>query len=438
MSVTAGRLSPDLLDAGVVVPTDPGLESVGLVTALDPCRVGAERLDGARVRGRTLESEGTDVAGRLPDGAGCRSVRGSTGESRSGSGREGGGRRRPVEVRRDLRRVEPSDERRLQLIRALRCEERHEDVAPEHLHELDARADRRSLERAPEERVLDEGARDCGSRRHTDAGTDADPAGVVRQVEGVGERASAVTGELVLRRLRGVAVRVVRREEPVETVREDVRERPGTDGERELRHVRAAFAAARLEHARLAVVTATASATRLGHLCDLASPAMAPTRLAARLCGARVTPAHRARELLPVPAALRPALLGCRATSRLGPLPRVRPLAAPAALRFFHHLPGDPAALVSPTGLGRHGGLTGLVPAALAAPRLGRHGGGLARLVSTALASARLGRHGAASRALCRRRLRRFASVATGASRDLCRRRRFASVATGAASRARR
>ena len=120
---------------------------------------------------------------------------------------------------------------------------------------------------------------------------------------------------------------------------------------------------------------------------------MAPTRLAARLCGARVTPAHRARELLPLPAALRPALLGRRATSRLGPLPRVRPLAAPAALRFFHHLPGDPAALVSPTGLGRHGGLTGLVPAALAAPRLGRHGGGLARLVSTALAPARLGRH---------------------------------------------
>ena len=139
------------------------------------------------------------------------------------------------------------------LIRALRCEERHEDVAPKHLHELDARADRRSLERTPEERVLDEGARHCGSRRHTDAGTDADPAGVVRQVEGVGERARAVAGELVLRRLRGVAVRVVRREEPVETVREDVRERPGTDGERELRHVRAAFAAARLEHARLAM-----------------------------------------------------------------------------------------------------------------------------------------------------------------------------------------
>ena len=216
------------------------------------------------------------------------------------------------------------------------------------------------------------------------------PAGVVRQVEGVGERASAVTGELVLRRLRGVAVRVVRREEPVETVREDVRERPGTDGERELRHVRAAFAAARLEHARLAVVTATAPATRLGHLCDLASPAMAPTGLAARLCGARVAPAHRARELLPLPAALRPALLGRRAASRLGPLPRVRPLAAPAALRL-HHLPGDPAALVSPTGLGRHGGLTrAAVP--LAATRLGRHGGGFACLVPAALAPLRFGR----------------------------------------------
>ena len=82
-----------------------------------------------------------------------------------------------VDVRRDLRRVEASDEDRLEpgVARVLRSEERHDDVAPEHLDELDRRADRRALERGAKERTLDEDARACGRRRHGDTRADTQP-----------------------------------------------------------------------------------------------------------------------------------------------------------------------------------------------------------------------------------------------------------------------
>src|SRR5208337_3197725 len=415
--VATRRLAPELLHGRVV--TDAGLEAIRLAA---DSRRSTKRLDGARVIRGSLESERTDVRCSYA-GLGRRNVhRRRTGETGSVTARERCRLRLHVDGGRDLRRVEASDEARLQpsVGRVLRSEERDDHVAPEHLDELDARADRCSFQGAPEQGVLDEDARTRGRRRHGDTCTDTQPGRMRTDVEGVRQGPSAVAGELVLRELGRILVRVVRREETVETVGHDVRERASTDGKRELGHVVTAARSAptSFEHASVMPATALAAVTaRLGHLGHFASPVTPPTGTT-RLCGTRVAPLHRANELPTSPAALRPTLLGRRATSRLGALTHVRTLAALAALRF-HHLPGDRsprlARLAVPTPLaplrfGCHGGFTRPVPTAptglghgrslartpmtLAASRLGRHGRGLSCLaVPAALAALRLGRN---------------------------------------------